>query len=285
MNLPFLFPTSNAEWREWFTDQAPQLAGAIAAVIVVRLVARVLVAHLLFGAIRQAGRLQGEDPVALDRRLRTIEGTVAWFITAIVAFIATAVALSTFGVDVTPLVAGVGVVGIALGLGAQTLIKDVINGIFILAEDQYRVGDTITVAGVSGEVVSITPRRTLIRDGDGVLHTIPNGSISIASNQTSGFSGVNVDVPLALDEDLDAAMEILRAAARDIATRRPDDIVDLPSAVTVASIADGRVTVRVSGRVRPGRQGEIASELRRGARERLRQAGITLATGRTPGSA
>jgi small conductance mechanosensitive channel len=174
MWAPFLIPSSRDEWETWLVDDAPKLLGIVLVVLAVRLVSGPIGRRFLGGAARSAGILRGEAPEVTARRISVLQGTVTWLVTLLAGFIGVAVALDVLGVNIAPLIAGVGVAGIAIGLGAQTLIKDVINGIFIMVEDQFAVGDSIRVAGVAGTVVEITPRRTVLRDLDGNLHTVPN---------------------------------------------------------------------------------------------------------------
>ena len=117
--------------------------------------------------------------------------------------------------------ASAGIAGLAIGFGAQTLVKDVINGFFILVENQFDIGDTVKAAGVSGVVEEITMRRTLLRDGDGTLHIIPNSAINIVSNSTRDWSQVNMHVAVDYSEDTDRIVDLLKQVAvrRFITTR------------------------------------------------------------------
>ena len=264
----FLFPGTWSEWREWLTNDAPTLAGVLIAVVVVKLISRPLIGRVLRGAARSTARLSGEDAAHVDRRVRTLEGTLSWLLTFVVAFIGLGVALDTLGLNVAPLVAGVGVAGIAIGLGAQTLIKDVVNGIFILTEDQYSVGDQVTVAGISGEVVEINPRRTLLRDAGGALHTVPNSTITTATNRTPSLRRVRVDFDVPFRQ-VAQATTVADGVARDVATAHVADTL-IPASVSLYRVVgDGHVRLSLTGEARPSAKWEVEGELYRRLKRQL----------------
>jgi small conductance mechanosensitive channel len=180
------------------------------------------------------------------------------------------------GVNVATLIAGFGIVGIAVGLGAQAFVKDIINGIFILTEDQYRVGDVVTVAGVTGEVVDINPRRTVVRDETGAVHSIPNGAIAVATNQTQGFSRINLDVPVTYDTEIGRATDLIRRVYEETAKERPEDFLGPPKLVRLNALLENYALIRVNGDVRVGTQWELTGELRRRLKERFESEGITM---------
>src|SRR6185295_3983433 len=121
---------------------------------------------------------------------------VVFFVLALVTV------LPEFGVNIVAIVTGLGIGGLALALGSQAAVKDAVNGIFLLAEDQYRTGDVVTIANVTGTVEAISLRRTILRDEDGVVHSVPNGAIDVVSNRTRDYAQVNVDVQVSYGEDL-----------------------------------------------------------------------------------
>jgi small-conductance mechanosensitive channel len=274
--LPFLLPSTRSEWEDWLVDDAPKLLGIVVVVLAVRLFSGPVGRRLLGGAARSAGRLRGEPPEVTQRRISVIQGTVSWSITVLASFIGVAVALDVLGVNIAPLVAGVGVAGIALGLGAQTLIKDVINGIFILVEDQYAVGDVVRVAGISGSVVEITPRRTVLRDLDGHLHSIPNSSITTATNMTRDFSRINLNVTVAYEEDLGRVIKVINEECEKLAAERPGDILVTPGVLRVDALGESGIEIKVTGDVRPRTQWELMGELRLRLKSRFNAEGIEI---------
>jgi small conductance mechanosensitive channel len=182
-----------------------------------------------------------------------------------VAVIAGLMILNLFGIDIGPAIAGLGVAGIAVGLGAQTLVKDWLSGIFIVLENQYSQGDVIRIAGVDGVVEDFSLRRTTLRDLDGTVHTVPNGAITVASNMTRLWARVNLDIGVAYDTDIDRATAIINRVGEEL----HDDeewgprLLEAPKVVRVNALADSAVTLKVLGQVRAAEQWSVAGELRK----------------------
>lgn len=258
----FLVPSSWAEWKGWFRDGAPQLVGIIVGVVVVLFLLRSVTSRILHRAITRALGIRREDAEAIERRTNTLVLTINWLLSLFIVFVGLSLALDNLGLNVSALVASVGIVGIAIGLGSQTLIRDIINGTFILIEDQYRVGDVVTIAGVSGTVIEINPRRTVLRDGSGSVHSIPNSAITVATNQTQGFSRVNIDILVPYEADLSRAIAIIDSVCAEISVTRLHDILVQPRVQRVDAFQADGVVVRVSGDVRAGAQWAIAGEIR-----------------------
>lgn len=215
-----------------------------------------------------------------DRRARvmTLLRTGITSARAVILTIAALVALATVGLDIGPLLAAAGVAGIALSLGAQTLIKDFLGGMTILLEDQYRVGDVITIGGVTGTVEKITLRRTNVRDLSGRLHIISNGDVRTVGNDTRDFAFALIEINLALDADVDKAVATLNEAM----TRASEDPEIKEQVLEPAEIAgwnqfsEWAVTVRLRAKVEPGEQWRVQRVIRRYAMEALREAGVRI---------
>jgi small-conductance mechanosensitive channel len=200
-----------------------------------------------------------------EKRVRTIQHLFARVATVAIVLLAALTVLSQLGVDIGPAVAGLGVAGLALGLGAQALVRDWLAGIFILAENQFSRGDHIEVAGVSGTVEELGLRRTVLRGIDGTVHTVPNGQITVASNRTRLWAGVDVDVRVAHGTDLDAAGALLDRVGAELAAD-PEwrgRVLEAPAVERVDEIGDAGITLKVLGRVRAGEQWRVGGELRR----------------------
>ena len=200
--------------------------------------------------------------------------SVGYFLVVTFAVIGT---LGIF-INVTPLLAGAGVLGLAISFGAQSLVKDFFAGFFILLEDQFSVGDSVDIEGRSGVVERMTLRMTQIRSLDGTLHSIPNGAITVVSNRTRGWSRAVVEVGVAYGTDVDRAMEVLRdeiaAFARD---EEWAPMLDGPPEVWgVEALGDSAVTIRTVSRTTPGQQWAVARELRRRIKNRLDREGIEI---------
>lgn len=210
-------------------------------------------------------------------RVHTLLQTGRSGIEALVIILAVFMILNAMGINVAPLLAGAGVAGLAISLGAQTLIKDYIAGILILLDDLYRVGDGVVVAGVSGSVERITLRSTYLRDeSDGRLHVVPNGEIRVVANRTRGWARTVVEARLPLATDLRLALAALDAAAQaafaDETLRTT--LLETPLVVGPVSVQDDTVLVRLTAKTLPGKQEQVAPALRRFTLAALQRAGI-----------
>ena len=154
---------------------------------------------------------------ARRQQLVTFVQILKWTANILILVTALLMFLSNFGLDITPLLASAGVAGLAISLGAQSLIKDFVGGLLILMENQYAVGDFIEVGNASGHVEQITLRATYVRALDGDLHIVPNGEVRIVANRTREWSGVTVDLGVAYEEDMDRVLRILEEAAASFA--------------------------------------------------------------------
>jgi len=242
--------------------QGNLLAGvAIIAVAIAALVATRVVRRRILRAIRSREGLPRER----QQQVITLIGIATWSVMVLIVTVAALMLLSTFGIDITPMLAGVGVAGLAISLGAQTLIKDLLGGFFIVMENQYAVGDTIKVGALSGEVERVTLRTTSLRDDNGQLHIIPNGEARIVSNLTKKWSRAVVDLAVAYEEDLDRVLGVLRETAEAFAQDPAWSslLLDAPEVLGPISLDDRAVGVRVTVKTRPGKQGETTRELRK----------------------
>ncbi len=187
--------------------------------------------------------------------------------------------LQALGLNVVPLLAGAGVVGLAISLGAQTLVKDFISGMLILVESQFSVGDTIRVGEHQGQVERITLRATFLRDLEGRRYVLPNGDIRAVSNLTVGWSRAIVDLNVSYDADMNAVLGLLQTAAAS-AGQDPDiadDLLEAPAVIGWNALQDWAVQVRLLAKTRPGRQWNVATVLRKHALTVLESAGIRVA--------
>jgi moderate conductance mechanosensitive channel len=278
MTRPFLFDVlSWDDWRDGLGDHGWNLLLIVLLLGAVNILFRRVISGIFRAALRRSTVSRREDPVAIQRRADTLSSTLNWAFGGFLLFLGAGLLLDELGVSITTLIAGVGVVGIAVGLGAQALVRDVINGIFILIEDQYRVGDVVTVAGVTGTVVEINPRRTVLRDFDGSVHSIPNSAISVATNQTQGFSRISLDIPLTYDTDTSRAMALIDEVGAGLAAERPAEFTSgPPRALRIQGMQEHWLTIRVGADVRPGAQWDLSGELRARIKQRFDAEGIHL---------
>jgi moderate conductance mechanosensitive channel len=262
----------------------------LAAILLIAIVAIVTWYALRFGAGQLAGRVLARRPtddesvipqVEAERRVRTLERTAVRIGGVVIVIVAVLMALSSgFDVDIGPAIAGLGIVGIAVGFGAQTLIRDWLAGIFVVLENQYNQGDVVRIAGVQGVVEDFSLRRTMLRDLDGTVHTVPNGQITVASNLTRVWARVNVDIPVAYDTDLDLATRLID----DVGAQLHADpewtsrLLEAPSVVRVGHFGDTGVSLKVLGQVPAAEQWAVAGELRKRILAAFAERGIRIPT-------
>jgi moderate conductance mechanosensitive channel len=211
------------------------------------------------------GTAQELSAVELQKRMDTLDGLGSNVIRFFIVVIALLMILRAFGLDVGPAIAGLGVVGVAVGFGAQHLVRDYLNGALILIENQFSKGDVIRAAGVSGTVEDFSLRRTTLRDLDGAVHTVPNGEIQVATNLTRVWARINQDVVVAYGTDIDKATavvdEVGRAMAADPDWKRR--ILEPPKIDRIAALGEYGITLKILGTVRAPDQWAAAGELRK----------------------
>lgn len=212
-----------------------------------------------------------------EKRGQTIAQLLRSVGRVVIVVVALLLTLNTF-IEITPLLAGAGILGLAVSFGAQSLVKDIIAGFFILLENQFAVGDVIEAGGKSGVVERMTLRVVQLRDIEGVLHTIPNGQITVVSNKTRGWSRAVVEVGVAYETDLDQALAVFRDEANRLAAdEKWKHRFDGPTEVTgVEALGDIAVVIRTMLRTIPGSQWEVAREFRRRIKSRLDREGIEI---------
>jgi small-conductance mechanosensitive channel len=241
-------------------------------IVVVALIALRLAQLAVHGVIktlldREAteGTAQELSAIEVRKRMDTLDQLGSNVIRFLVFVIASLMVLREFGLDIGPAVAGLGVVGIAVGFGAQSLVRDYLNGALILVENQFSKGDIVSIAGVSGTVEDFSLRRTTLRDLDGIVHTVPNGAILVASNRTRTWARINQNVMVAFGTDIDKAIEVVDGVGREMASdpvwkRR---ILEPPRVERVESIDEMGITLKILGSVRAADQWAASGEFRK----------------------
>ena len=258
----------------------PVLLVLVVAIVAVRLAN--LFVHGIVKALldREAteGTAQELSAVELKKRMDTLDDLGARVIQAFIVVIAALMILGKLGLDIGPAVAGLGVIGIAVGFGAQTLVRDYLNGALILIENQFSKGDVVRLAGVAGTVEDFNLRRTTVRDLDGVVHTIPNGEIKVASNLTRTWARINQDVTVAYGTDIDRAIDVVDQVGREL----HDDpvwkrqILEPPRVERVAALGEYGVTLKILGSVRAPEQWAAGGEFRKRLLAALEANGIEI---------
>jgi small conductance mechanosensitive channel len=252
-------------WEGWEDLVAGAIRAAI--IIVVVYIGLRLIGRLLEPAVRRAiePQMAGQPQAEVDKRVNTLAHVIhrtAW-VAAIPIVLITV--LPEFGVNTSALLAGTSLFALAIGFGAQSLVKDVISGAFILVENQYAKGDVVNICGVGGVVEDVNLRRTLLRDLDGAMHSVPNGQVEVASNLTRTWSRANMTVSVSYSESLEHVFGVIDRTGEQLAAD-PDwsaDVIEPPKVLGVESFGDSGIEIRVLGVTQPIRQWDVMRELRR----------------------
>ncbi len=222
-----------------------------------------------------------EDRMLIRKRTLTFSSVISNLV-IVVAFIAAALIVAEqLGISVTPLLAGAGVAGIVVGFGAQNLIKDLINGVFILFEQWYQVDDIVTIGNITGAVERFNLRTTIIRDIEGTVHYIPNGEISMLGNKTQLWSRAVVEVGVHYDEDSGKVVEILEEIFDDIMVDKKYKkmILERPKILGddgISELGDSAIVFKLVCKVKPGEQWNISRQLRKRIKDKFDKKGIEI---------
>jgi moderate conductance mechanosensitive channel len=268
-------PSSFNHWLDSNLPNALHLLGIFVFALVLNRLLRA-VTNLV---IKQASA-PGRSAQLREQQTRTLAGVLYGAASKVVWGVALLTALPEFGINVTPVATLAGLASLALGFGAQNLVRDIITGFYIVLEDQYAVGDTIQFADYAGRVEHLTLRRTVIRDARGALVTIANGEIRTVSNLSRDWSQAFVDVSLAPESPVEKTLQALETAA---AALRGDPawsqaLVDGPRILGVQNFDRSSTTVRLQVRTAPTRQDEVARELRRRIQVEFQKQGIPISS-------
>ncbi|MFB9909347.1 mechanosensitive ion channel family protein [Allokutzneria oryzae] len=279
----------------WVADNWPRLlagAGQIILIILLAFIARYLV-HRAIRKLTSGGDgkvpkllqpLKERAPESLGpllserrkQRAQTMGSVLRSAFSILIYGVAFLMVLDVLGVNLTPILASASVLGVAIGFGAQNLVKDFLSGIFMLLEDQYGVGDVVDLGEASGTVESVGLRVTTLRDGNGTVWYVRNGTVMRVGNSTQGFAVAVVDVPLAYTVDVNRAIELIgetTAAATQVAPLA-DDVLAAPEVLGVEKVTSETITVRVTVKVRPSRQWAVQRALRAKVKSAVDEAGI-----------
>jgi moderate conductance mechanosensitive channel len=244
----------------------------VVAALIVR-AARIVIVRLE----HRLGHGQSEFDLEWQRRASTLGGILTRLVTVTVWFLAGLMLLRELSIDVLPILTGAGIAGLAIGFGAQNLVRDVISGFFMILEDQVRVGDIARINGVTGMIEQVNLRTIVLRDNEGAVHVFPNGTVSALANLSKQFSNAIVDLRVSYTEDLDRVFEVIGEVGKSLQEDREwrPLLLSPIEIVGVESIADGFVLVRAKFKTQPLNQGAVANELRRRLVTKLRARGIT----------
>jgi small-conductance mechanosensitive channel len=262
--------------QDWFLGHGFRVLVIFIVGIVLWVVARQTIPPFTERVIGRPKR--GESKEGVKRRAATLEGVFLGLARVLIILLVLFMILVELNVNIGPVLAGLGVVGIAVGFGAQYLIRDLIAGVFIIMENQYRVGDVAKVADVAGQVEEINLRKTVLRDLDGIVHHIPNGEIRVASNYSRHFARVNLDISVSYGTDLNRAIEVINKVCNDMAEE--DDwkkvIRSTPQVLRVNKLGDSGIDLKIVGDVKPLEQWSVTGELRLRIKNEFDRVGIEI---------
>lgn len=265
-------------WRkstEWLTDDKfweGIVQGSIR-IAVILIVSRIIVWIVQKTITRIVLEREAKKPSSQVRRVTTLGKLINNVVAYVVYFIAGMLVLSEFGINLGPLLAGAGVLGLAIGFGAQSLVKDVITGFFIVLEDQFAVGDVIQTGQYKGTVEVIGLRTTRIQSWTGEIHIIPNGMINEVTNFSINNTLAVVDVTISFEEDVDHALEVIR---KTMAGMQDDNLMNAPEVLGVQTIAASGVTVRIIAECRPNTHPMVSRKLNIEIKKALDASGIEI---------
>jgi moderate conductance mechanosensitive channel len=252
---------------DWGDDAFDFLRSRVPRIVAVLIIAFIL-ARLLRKVSRHLSELsnrQGLPSALRAQQLRTLSSVIYSVGVFAILFLAAMQILPLLGINMGPLLASAGIVGLAIGFGAQTLVRDFINGFLILVENQYDLGDTVKIAGVQGAVEAMTLRRTVLRDDNGTLHTVPSSEIKVVSNLTRDWTQLPIHVSVAYGADSDRVIQLLNEVAEEVANdpNYADKIVAKPQVPGIDKVSGGEVDYLLLVRTKPGAQFAVSRELRR----------------------
>jgi small-conductance mechanosensitive channel len=268
--MPEIFKTTVA----WLTTSGIKILGILITLAILSQMSRWIV-KWLERIVPDKDSLHAAEA---KKRAHTLGNTLRHTLLFLLTFIAILMILGELGIQFGPLLATAGIGALAIGFGAQSLVRDVISGFFIILENQYRIGDVIEVAGVSGLVESVSLRRTVLRDIDGKVHTVPNGEIKIVSNLSKEWSRSVLDVPISYQENVEQVMDLLSQIGRELQAVEPyrSAILEPLQILGVERFGESNLVIRVIVKTAPLKQWEVGRELRKRIKDRFDEKGIQI---------
>lgn len=263
------------------SDRMLETASIIIGSLIIYFIGKYLIKWFIHYTIRSTAKHRSWHRKDIEKREKTlIQLSRGFWRILMIFYVAAIIANKLFLLDLSPLFASAGIVGVALGFGAQSLVKDFLSGIFIIAENQYRVGDVVDIMGASGKVERVGTRTTVVRDAEGNVHYVPNGTIQHVINKTMGYSISRFSLYLDPNTDISEATEIINATGEKIAQEKAwhKKIIDPPKFVSVGEITGRSTEIIISGKTQPSDQWAVTSEMRHRLLQKFDKEGILLAT-------
>jgi len=261
---------------DWFMSSGIRVIVIIAVAVAVYLICRPIIRSVIKRLVSH--RMAGEHETEIQQRTDTLSSVLVKIVGIIVLVIAVITILPEFGVNITSLIAAIGIGGLAIAFAAQNLIRDFISGFFILLEDHYGIGDVVSIAGVAGVVEDITLRRTVLRDINASVHSVPNGKVELSTNMTKKYSRVNLNVSVGYGENLKHVIDIINKICQEMAEdpQWKDDFITTPSVLRVDNLGDSGIDIKILGDTKPAKQWAITGELRLRLKDAFDREGIEI---------
>jgi len=255
--------------REWIVAELPGLVIIIIVLLVISRIVAFSLKKFKKSLVTRAGKNEKKDAAEVEKRINTLVSILAGIVTIVLWTIFIMIALKKFGVDIGPILASAGIIGVAVGFGAQELVRDFISGFFILLENQVREGDVAIVNGTGGLVEKIEMRTITLRDFSGTVHVIQNGKINTLSNMTREWSAMVFDVGVAYKENVDDVMEVMREVGEKL---QKDEnfskaIIEPIEVFGLDSFGDSAIVIKARIKTRPIQQWTVGREYRRRLKE------------------
>ena len=255
---------------------------ALARIVVILIIA-VVVRSVFSRLIRRAMRIRLPGPLhqtkeQLAERADTLSRVLVQIVSVVVWVVAAVMVLSELKVDIAPILATVGLGALAFGLAAQNIIRDYLNGFFILMEDWYRVGEVAVISGTGGLVEDVSLRRTVLRDLNGTMHIFPNSKVESASNMTRDWSRINLNVSVAYKENLTRVFEVVNEVGQQMKddTVWGRDLLTVPKVERVDNLGNSGIEIKILADTKPIRQWALTGELRKRLKDRFDEEGIEI---------
>lgn len=268
---------TTAGLQEWFLVHGI----FIIAVVSVAYLSYRLISWLMNKVLLRTPKAGSKGRRARDEQLKRAETLVRVLKVAVlvtVVSISLLIILAQVGISITPLLTAGGVAGIVIGFGTQSMVKDVLRGMIIITQNQYNKGDVVKIAGISGLVEDVTLMRTVLRDLDGIVHSIPNGEVTTASNYTKEWSRVNLNIAVAYCEDLDHVIDVINRVGTELSQDQSfaSMIVTPPKVLRVDNLGDSGIELKVVGDTKPIKQWDVMGELRKRIKNAFDAEGIEI---------
>jgi moderate conductance mechanosensitive channel len=257
---------------DWLLSQGIRIALILVAAYLAGMVGRRFIKRIVAQGVKNGSK------EAIEKRQKTLVSIFSGVLKVSIWAVALMMIVSELGINIGPVLAGAGILGVAVGFGAQYVIRDFLAGLFIIIENQYRIGDVVCLDGTCGLVEDIDLRKTVLRDLDGTIHYIPNGEVKKTSNSSKQFSRINLDIGVSYQADLDKVAEVINQVGNELAEDAAwkDSITKAPQFLRVNDFADSAIIIKILGETKPLKQWEVTGELRRRIKKAFDQEGIEI---------